>query len=173
MNSKLKATIKSTDLDPNFKFEIARTHEGRSVLWCVQCGMCSSNCPYADILDPKLHQVIKMIQLGMRDQALDSESIWFCATCFMCAERCPQGVEVGNVMFAIKNIAAKEKGIPDGFKRFLRQVYESGKSTRITGLRNKERENLGLPELPKTDHKEIRELLKKFELDKLADLKNE
>ena len=85
--------VKASELDPNFKFEVAKTYEGKTVLWCVQCGMCSSNCPYSEVLDEKSHQVIKMILLGMREQALSCRSIWMCATCFMCAERCPQGVE--------------------------------------------------------------------------------
>ena len=161
--------VRSSELDPNFKFEIAETYEGRTVLWCVQCGMCTSNCPYSDVLEVKPHQVIKMIQLGMREQALSCKSIWLCATCFMCAERCPQGVEIANVMFAIKNLAAKEKGIPEGLKLFGQQVYNTGWAAEVTGFRSKEREKLGLPEVPRADAEEIKKMLKKLELDKLVE----
>ncbi|UCG44973.1 MAG: 4Fe-4S dicluster domain-containing protein [Candidatus Bathyarchaeota archaeon] len=161
-----KKTIRDSELDPNFKFEIAKTYEGKSVLWCVQCGMCTSNCPYSDVLDVKPHQLIKMILLGMREQAISNESIWLCSTCFMCAERCPQGVELGRVLFALKNLAAKEKDIPEGFRLFGQQLIETGRATEITGSRKKERERLGLPQTL-TDSEDIRSLLKKLKLNKL------
>ena len=85
-----KKTVRDSELDPNFKFEIAKTYEGKTVLWCVQCGMCTSNCPYSDVLDVKPHQLIKMVLLGMREQAISCKSIWLCSTCFMCAETVPQ-----------------------------------------------------------------------------------
>ena len=92
-----KKIVRASELDPDFKFDIAKTHEGETVLWCVQCGMCTANCPYSEVWDVKPHEIIKMILLGLREQALNCKSMWTCATCFMCAERCPQGVEVGNV----------------------------------------------------------------------------
>ena len=161
-----KKVVRVSELDPDFKFEIAETHEGETVLWCVQCGMCTSNCPYSEVWDVKPHQVIKMILLGMRDQALSCKSIWQCSTCFMCAERCPQGVELGRVMFALKNIAAKEKGVPEGYRRFGQQVIETGRAMEITASRAKERERLGLPKTL-TDSKGVTSLLKKLKLDKL------
>lgn len=156
--------IRVSDLDSNFKFEIAKTYEGRTVLWCVQCGMCTSNCPYSEVLDVQPHQVIKMVLLGMRETAISCETIWKCATCFMCAERCPQGVEVANVMFALKNIAAREKAIPEGYKIFGQQVYKTGRATEVTPLRSKERMNLGLPKVPQIDAEAIKKLLKKTRL---------
>ena len=161
-----KKTVRDSELDPNFKFEIAKTYEGKTVLWCVQCGMCTSNCPFSDVLDVKPHQIIKMVLLGMREQAISCKSIWLCSTCFMCAERCPQGVELGRVLFALKNVAAREKGVPEGFRLFGQQLIETGRATKITGSREKERERLGLPKTL-TDSEDIKSLLKKLKLDKL------
>ena len=161
-----KKTVRDSELDPNFKFGIAKTYEGKTVLWCVQCGMCTSNCPYSDVLDVKPHQLIKMVLLGMREQAISSKSIWICSTCFMCAERCPQGVELGRVLFALKNLAAREKGVPEGFRLFSQQLIQTGRATEITGSRKKERERLGLPKTL-TDSEDIKSLLKKLKLDKL------
>jgi len=163
--------VRASDLDPDFKFEVAKTYEGRTVLWCVQCGMCTSNCPYSNLWDVKPHQVIKMVLLGMREQAVGCKSIWLCSTCFMCVERCPQGVELGRVMFALKNIAAREKGIPEGFRLFGQQVFQTGRSLEITALREKERERLGLPKMPQTDSKAIKSMLKKVKLDELLKAK--
>ena len=43
--------VKSSELDPGFKFEVAETFTGRTIMNCFQCGMWSSNCPYSDLLD--------------------------------------------------------------------------------------------------------------------------
>ena len=161
-----KETVRASELDPDFKFEVAETYEGKTVLWCVQCGMCTSNCPYSDVLDVKPHQVIKMVLLGMREQAISCKSIWLCSTCFMCAERCPQGVELGRVMFALKNIAAREKGVPEGFRLVGQQVIQTGRAMEITASREKERERLELPKT-QTDSEDIKSLLKKLKFDKL------
>jgi len=163
--------VQASDLDVNFKFEIAKTPEGKTVLWCVQCGMCSSNCPYSDIWEVKPHQVIAMVLLGMRDQAVSCESIWTCATCFMCAERCPQGVEIANVMFALKNIAARERGMPEGYKLFSQQVYETGRAAEITVLRERERSKMGLPTVSRVKIESIRKLLERTNLSELINMK--
>lgn len=162
-----RRVMQQSELDPNFKYEIARTLEGKTVLWCVQCGMCSSNCPYSDLWEIKPHQVVAMVQLGIRDQALSSESIWTCATCYMCAERCPQKVEIANVMFALKNIAAREKGIPEGYRLFGQQVLRTGHGAEITALRERERAKMGLPKIPKVNVKSVRRLLEKTGLTKV------
>ena len=161
-------TVRASDLDPDFKFEVAKTYEGKTVLWCVQCGMCTSNCPYSNLWDVQPHQVIKMVLLGMREQAISCKSIWLCSTCFMCAERCPQGVELGRVMFALKNIAAREKGVPEGYRQIGQQVIQTGRAMEITALREKERERLGLPKMPRTDSEAIRNMLQKVKLDELV-----
>jgi heterodisulfide reductase subunit C len=168
-----KKVIRASDLDANFKFEIAKTPEGRTLLWCVQCGMCSSNCPYSEVWEVKPHQVIAMVLLGMREEALSCESIWTCATCFMCAERCPQGVEITNVMYALKNIAAREKGVPEGYRAFGLEVYRTGRGVRITSLRERERSRMGLPGVPEVDVESVRRLLKKTKLKDLTGLEDE
>jgi len=165
----VEGVVQESERDPNFKFEIAKTPQGRTILWCVQCGMCSSNCPYSDIWKTKAHQVMAMVHLGLRDQALSSEAIWTCATCFMCTERCPQGVEITNVMFALKNIATRERGAPEGYKLFGQQVYKTGRGAEITTLRERERAKMGLPEIPEVNITSIRKILEKTKISELVD----
>lgn len=155
-------------LDPEFKFEIAQTHEGKTVLKCFQCGMCTSSCPYSELLDVKPHQVIRMVHLGMRDQALTCKTVWVCSTCFMCNERCPQGVELANVMFALKNIAAIEKGIPNGLKMLGQSILKLGRSLEVTEYHDMERLSLGLPKTPTVNVESVRRLLSKTKFDELV-----
>lgn len=160
--------VRASELNPDFKFEIAETYEGRTVLWCVQCGMCTSNCPFSEALDVKPHQVVKRVLLGMRDSTLSCETIWICSSCFMCDQRCPQGVELGNVMFALKNMASVEKGVPEGLEKVVLTIMDLGRTTEVTDFENEERLSLGLPSAPRVDADAIRRLLRKTDVDKIV-----
>ncbi|MFQ6075115.1 MAG: 4Fe-4S dicluster domain-containing protein [Candidatus Bathyarchaeia archaeon] len=97
-------------LDPKFRLEVAEALERRDFYKCFQCGVCTSSCPVADVMDIKPYQVIKMVLLGMREEALKCGAIWTCSTCFTCDERCPQGVKPREVMEALKQMVIRENG---------------------------------------------------------------
>ena len=161
-----ETVVEASDLDNTLKLSIAKTEDGKSLLDCFQCGVCTSGCPYSDVLDIMPHQVIKMALLGMKKQLLDCKTIWVCSTCFMCSERCPQGVDLGGVMLALRNIVVRERGVPEGLKSIFEGILTSGRLVKITDMRVKERANLGLPEVPSIDIEAIKKLLK--EVDELV-----
>jgi heterodisulfide reductase subunit C len=77
---------------------------------CYQCGKCSAGCPIAEDMDPLPNQVIRLLQLGLVDEALRSRTIWLCASCETCTTRCPREVDLAGVMDALRNLAV-EQGI--------------------------------------------------------------
>jgi len=78
---------------------------GQDVLSCYQCGECSAGCPAAGAMDLLPSQVIRLVQLGLVEEALASRTIWFCAACLTCASRCPKGVDLARVMEALREVA--------------------------------------------------------------------
>jgi heterodisulfide reductase subunit C len=48
--------------------------------------------------------VIRLVQLGLDGEALDSKTIWVCASCLTCHARCPRGVDLAKVMEALRAI---------------------------------------------------------------------
>ncbi len=166
----LKEPIKMEDVDPEFKYEIADTDEGKTILYCYQCGTCSSSCQSA-CADLYPHQIIRMALLGLKKEVLNSKSIWICTTCYDCIERCPQGVEVANVLFAIKNIAVKENIIPKGFKLFAKNIFRMGRGAEITDMQEDERDDLDLPPVPKVDKEAIKKMLKKVNFEEMIESK--
>ncbi|MHA1263964.1 MAG: 4Fe-4S dicluster domain-containing protein [Candidatus Helarchaeota archaeon] len=153
--------IKTADLDPNFKYEVSKTYEGRTILYCYQCGTCSAGCPVISALEYMPHQVIRMTLLGMKKEVLKSSSLWLCSTCYLCNERCPQGVEISNVFFALKNIAAKNKIIPKELRQFAQTFFNLGVTAEISDFQEEEREELGLPNLPQVDVSTVQKILRK------------
>jgi heterodisulfide reductase subunit C len=59
-------------------------------------------------MDYPPHQIMRGVQLGMRDAVLSSRTIWLCAACETCSTRCPQDVEPAAVMDALRRIAYAE-----------------------------------------------------------------
>ena len=77
---------------------------------CYQCGKCSAGCPVAFAMDKTPRQIIRLLQLGLLEEALASRTIWLCATCQTCVTRCPKDVDLPALMEAVRQ-AAKKKGI--------------------------------------------------------------
>ncbi|MEM2098327.1 MAG: 4Fe-4S dicluster domain-containing protein [Candidatus Bathyarchaeia archaeon] len=156
----VKEPIKASEIDPKFKYEIAKMHGGEKLLRCFQCGTCTSDCPiakYSDTYRPR--QIIRMAQLGLKNRVLNSDTLWLCAACFTCTDRCPQGVEVASVIRVLRNLAAEKGCVPQVFKDQAASVLESGYAYKIPDLRIKKRESQGLPSLPKGNPESIRKTL--------------
>lgn len=81
---------------------------GENVDLCFQCGACSSGCPMTEEMDMLPSKIVRMVQLGM-EEALDSETIWVCSTCFNCEVRCPRGIDIANVMEALRQLVLRTK----------------------------------------------------------------
>jgi heterodisulfide reductase subunit C len=45
---------------------------------CYQCGKCSAGCPVAYAMDLLPNQVMRLVQLGLQDEALSCSTIWLC-----------------------------------------------------------------------------------------------
>ena len=85
---------------------------GSQVALCYQCKKCTSGCPVADAMDIRPHQVVRLLQLGSAERALESSAIWTCVGCYLCAARCPQGIPVTDLMYSLKGIAMKRGMMP-------------------------------------------------------------
>lgn len=77
---------------------------------CYQCGKCTAGCPAAEFMDIMPNQVMRLVQQGLVEEALNSKAIWICATCETCSCRCPRNVDITHVMETLR-IMAKHKGI--------------------------------------------------------------
>ncbi|MEM3041800.1 MAG: 4Fe-4S dicluster domain-containing protein [Nitrososphaerota archaeon] len=145
----LKQT-KTPKIDPKFRYEVAKMKDGEKITRCFQCGTCTSDCPiarFSDIYRPR--QIIRMVQLGLRERMLSSDALWLCASCFTCTDRCPQDADVASIIRVLRNLAAEEGRIPQVFKDLGSNILNTGYAYKIPEMRIKRREALGLPPLPK------------------------
>jgi heterodisulfide reductase subunit C len=99
---------------------------------CYQCQACSSGCPFAYIFDYAPHQLLRMVQLGLKDRVMQSKTYWLCASCETCATRCPNDIEIVQVMDTLRHIAFREgyteqTPLPLFHRTFLGGVKSYGK----------------------------------------------
>jgi len=166
--------IQASEIDPKFKYEIAKAPGGEKLMRCFQCGTCTSDCPVARFSETyRPRQIIRMAHLGLKDRVLKSDTIWLCAACFTCTDRCPQDVEVASVIRVLRNMAAERGIMPQVFKEEAASVLESGYAYRIPELRLKKRQSLGLPPLPKGNPESIRKTLRDLSLMKCIEKKSD
>jgi heterodisulfide reductase subunit C len=59
-------------------------------------------------MDYSPREIIRMIQVGLDDEVLDSKAIWLCASCFSCTVRCPQEIDITGIMHKLRNFALTE-----------------------------------------------------------------
>ncbi len=62
-------------------------------------------------MDALPHQVVRMIQLGLRDEVLRSRAIWVCAGCQTCTTRCPNDVDLARLMDSLRQLG-RGSGVP-------------------------------------------------------------
>jgi heterodisulfide reductase subunit C len=148
--------------------EVANTPRGRGVLACIQCGRCTTSCPVARVTEEhNPRKLMEMIILGLRSDVLSERLPWYCLSCFTCLDRCPQGGDVGEVMFAIRNLTAREGKIPEGVLIQAKSLFENGRVVTASRMALIQREKYGLNEEPSVDVEAVRQILKKTRFDKL------
>jgi len=79
---------------------------------CYHCRKCTAGCPVAFAMDYNPNAVIKMIQMGQRDEVLKSSTIWLCASCETCVTRCPNDVDIARMMDVLREMAIEEQVAP-------------------------------------------------------------
>lgn len=110
---------------------------GVDVSRCYQCGKCSAGCPVGDHMDLSTNKIMRLVQIGLIDEAMASNAIWLCASCITCTTRCPKGVDVAKVMETLRQMAkdhncVAEKNIDKfhtvwmGILRKMGRMYEPG-----------------------------------------------
>ena len=89
--------------------EVIAQEAGVDFLDCYQCGKCTAGCPMAHAMDLMPRELIRLLQLGLVDEALRAKTPWICAQCAVCTARCPQNVDIAAIMRAVRH-ASKDAG---------------------------------------------------------------
>lgn len=75
---------------------------------CIQCGTCGGSCPSGPDMEHSPRKIFAMIEAGMREEVLSSNTFWYCVSCYYCMVRCPQEVHITDLMYTLKRMAIRE-----------------------------------------------------------------
>lgn len=106
---------KEEKLRSSFLLQVSNIPEGESLKKCIQCGCCTGSCPVSYMMDITPREVIALFRAGEVETILKSRTIWICASCYACTVRCPQGVQVTDILYALKRLAIDQKIFPKRF----------------------------------------------------------
>lgn len=102
--------INTSRQDVAFKKHV-EAHSGQVLSACYQCGNCTAGCPAGFVYDMQVNSIMRALQLGQKDQVLESKSIWMCLSCSTCSLRCPNGIDVAAIMETLRHEALREKRV--------------------------------------------------------------
>ncbi|RLB69988.1 MAG: heterodisulfide reductase [Deltaproteobacteria bacterium] len=85
---------------------------GQPINLCYQCRKCSAGCPMVEEFDFPPNMVMRMVQLGQRDELLRSKAIWMCISCETCGARCPNEIKIAPVMDCLRAACLAEGVVP-------------------------------------------------------------
>ncbi len=123
---------------------------GESVNMCYQCGTCTASCPSGRQTSFRTRRLVRMAQLGLKDETLSSEDLWFCTTCYTCTERCPRDVAIVDIIIAMRNLAVASGNMFEGHKKVAQSLLKNGHTVPINDEVKAQRKALGLSEVPPT-----------------------
>lgn len=118
--------IRLAALDPRFSWEIKRL-AGTDFHACLQCRSCSGGCPFSDHMDYMPNGVMRLVQLGLKQEALSCNTIWICVGCHTCSIQCPMAIDIPAVMDALRERALAEniEAVEPDILAFHREVLNS------------------------------------------------
>jgi heterodisulfide reductase subunit C len=156
-----ETVLRITPESARFKYELKQLPGAEKLMLCFQCGTCTADCPVSRFNESyRPRRILRMAQLGIKDQVLKSDVIWLCAACFTCVDHCPQGVDIAGVLRALRNMSVKEGRMPLNFVELASAILQTGYAYKIPELRIKKREETALPPLPRGNLEDIAKLFK-------------
>ncbi|MFZ5822156.1 MAG: 4Fe-4S dicluster domain-containing protein [Chloroflexota bacterium] len=121
----------------NFMKEVSsllHAADGNPFPMCVQCGTCSGTCPVAAYMDYTPRQIIAMVNAGLKEQVLESNTYWYCASCYHCTVRCPQNISITELMYALQRYSVWKSAYKEGLvgpafsEAFAKMIVRTGRT---------------------------------------------
>lgn len=96
---------------------------GEALKKCYQCGTCTGTCPWTPITHFNIRMLVRLSQLGFDGI---EDTMWGCSTCKFCVDRCPRGVEIIDLVRAIRSAYSAGGMLPQSLRVFVGSMSARG-----------------------------------------------
>ena len=78
---------------------------------CLSCGACVVGCPVSDWSEERLdpRRLVRLIQNGLGDLAVEMDWIWQCTECGRCNYTCPVGVDLASLIVRARGLVPRDR----------------------------------------------------------------
>jgi len=101
--------MENDDRPLSFVEQVKAIPGGEHVEVCYSCGTCVSKCMIQQKVEPDYNprRLLRMVMMGMREEAFESPTTWMCSECDLCYASCPQEIHISGVIGAVKDLAVE------------------------------------------------------------------
>ena len=92
-----------------FKEKIKELLPDSNLEMCFTCGTCASGCPATGLAGMDPRKFVRMITLGLVDEAISSPWVWMCSMCQRCIYVCPMKVDIPQIVGLARQSWAREE----------------------------------------------------------------
>jgi len=101
--------MENKDMPLAFVEQVKAIPGGEHVEVCYSCGTCVSKCLIQQKAEPDYNprRRLRMVMMGVREEAFESPTTWMCSECDLCYSSCPQEIHISGVIAAVKQLAVE------------------------------------------------------------------
>jgi NADPH-dependent glutamate synthase beta subunit-like oxidoreductase len=108
--------------------------DAEKLKYCFECGICTASCPIVRLISKHYNPRMLLQKVSHDlDETITEADPWLCAWCDRCRKRCPQGLNLPEIFFLARNIAA-ERGYLSKFGEALQLIGREMPFPRVCGL---------------------------------------
>ncbi|MFX0100937.1 MAG: 4Fe-4S dicluster domain-containing protein [Candidatus Hodarchaeota archaeon] len=154
--------IMALNVDEEFKKSVFETYLSDKLSYCLQCNVCTENCPVSQVnseYDPR--QLILESLMGLKSKILKAgpKALYLCTMCDTCDEKCPNDIPLTHIFSVLKNHSAKLGITADGIKGQGKTLHDFATSVPIGDAIARRRIGFGLPEKYDLPVEELQQLM--------------
>jgi Fe-S oxidoreductase len=112
--------------DSMVELEDVMAEVGETFLSCLQCGTCTSVCPWNQVLSYSPRRILRQLALDAGTEQSVDQAVWSCVTCNACGVNCPRGIEIIDVIKAVRGLNVTGGRVPESLAEPLASLKSEG-----------------------------------------------
>jgi Fe-S oxidoreductase len=122
------STERTPTAEEIFIRHVSELPEGRRILNCIQCGICTGACPHGYAMDFPPRRMLAALRAGQISDVLRSSGIWLCVACYNCSLRCPSKIPLTDRLIASlrEEVLIRGGGVPGELQKAFENAGRYG-----------------------------------------------